>query len=111
MFQVRDAKDREIILLETELRKVRLEKDKQILELKEELKRLETMKRSEIAASKRDMQILLEQQEKNWKTKFFLNSSENILEAPPTHPSDYQRPTQQQNASSTGLDFTFSRQS
>ena len=87
--KVKDAKDREIILLETELRKVRLEKDKQILELKEEIKKLETMKRSEIAASKRDMQVLLEQQEKNWKHKFFVNSSENILEAPPTHPSDY----------------------
>ena len=89
MFQVKDAKDREIILLETELRKVRLEKDKQILELKEEIKKLETMKRSEIAASKRDLQVLLEQQEKNWKTKFFVNSSENVLEAPPTHPSEY----------------------
>ena len=51
------------------------------------------MKRSEIAASKRDMQVLLEQQERNWKTKFFVNSSENILEQAPTHPSDYNRPS------------------
>ena len=58
------------------------------------------MKRSEIAASKRDLQVLLEQQEKNWKTKFFVNSSENVLEAPPTHPSEYRSCSSSQNSTS-----------